>query len=56
MHFAVLESDGGWMLDGKAIGQNELFASIAQNSGLVFPLIHGTFGEDGVLAGLMERQ
>lgn len=44
------------MLDGKVLDQSDLLGSIARNSGVVFPLIHGTFGEDGVLAGLMEQR
>lgn len=43
------------MLDGNPFTQSKLFGYIKSKKGIVFPIIHGTFGEDGKLALLLER-
>lgn len=51
----VVEPDGTWSLDGAPA--TDLLAALARlkrEVDLVFPVLHGRFGEDGVLQGALE--
>lgn len=50
-----IKEDFTWMYGDKNLSQNEGLELLKSNNALVFEVIHGTFGEDGVLASLLEE-
>lgn len=55
VHNVIVEGNREYLLDSKILTQEEVFEDIDTKSGIVFPIIHGTFGEDGELASLLEK-
>lgn len=57
---AVIERDGRWVFDGEPSGGGEGFTlgaildRLKASSDVVFPALHGAFGEDGTVQALLE--
>lgn len=49
----VITKEGGWVCNGKGAHLPEAVADL-QSSDLVFPILHGPFGEDGMIQGFLE--
>jgi D-alanine-D-alanine ligase len=49
-----LERDGTWRCDGEAIELRPGLGLVGADA--AFPVLHGRFGEDGTVQGLLERR
>jgi D-alanine-D-alanine ligase len=51
----VIDAHGGWSIDGgPALSLLEALARLSRVADVVFPVLHGPFGEDGVLQGALQ--
>ncbi len=51
----TINENRGWEYDGKILSEQEGLSVLKDNNALVFQVIHGTYGEDGTLASLLEE-
>lgn len=50
-----LKKDGTWDFEGSSMSEGEGIEFLKSSSALVFQVIHGTYGEDGTLVELLEK-
>lgn len=50
----VIGRDGRWSLDGEACSLGGALDRLAESSDVVFPALHGPFGEDGTVQALLD--
>lgn len=51
----IVDQDKSWKHEGKTLTEKEGLILLKQENALVFQVIHGTYGEDGELAALLEE-
>lgn len=50
----TIERDGRWVVGGAAVGPGEALDALKASADVVFPAMHGPFGEDGTVQALLE--
>lgn len=48
--------EGRWIMNQKELDSEAAVKALKQNVDIVYPVLHGSFGEDGVLQKLLERE
>ena len=51
----LLEKDGVWTIDNQKVSERKALSFLKEKRVLVIPVIHGTYGEDGILQDLLEK-
>lgn len=50
----IIQKDGVWHFEKEICTEKEGIEKIQHQKGIVFPVIHGAYGEDGVLQKILE--
>jgi D-alanine-D-alanine ligase len=51
----IIDKDSFWYVEGIKMSEQEGVTYLKENNTLVFQVVHGTYGEDGTLAALLEE-
>lgn len=52
----VIRKDGVWVYEDTILSEQEGLAILKHHNALVFQVVHGTYGEDGTLIALLEKE